>query len=234
VVVGLSAHAAQLIEFGPGAAIWIVAGVAIVWCIGVTNAYNFMDGIDGMAALQGVIGGLAWAAIAFMDQREWLGVLSVLVAGGSLGFSYHNWHPARIFMGDVGSAFLGFTFAFIALAMPHTAYQLGSGVLVLWPLLFDTAFTLVQRLRGGQNIFQAHRSHLYQRLVLAGWGQRRVAMLYGTFTATTSVLGIVWWFAESSLVRILIVAVVMGISYGLIRLVTATDVKHSEAGVRVH
>jgi UDP-N-acetylmuramyl pentapeptide phosphotransferase/UDP-N-acetylglucosamine-1-phosphate transferase len=169
----------QVGPFGLGALGWLVVAAAILWTVGFSNAYNFMDGIDGLAATHGVVAGLGWALLAFVANEPWLALLSLLVAAGYGGFLVHNWPPARIFMGDVGSIVLGFTFAFILLAAARRMPVLAvAGVLLHWPFIFDTGFTLLRRLSRRENIFRAHRSHLYQRLVLAGWGPAAVTTLY--------------------------------------------------------
>ena len=169
---------------------WVMAaGITLVWVAGLTNAYNFMDGIDGIAGLQGVVGGIAWFVLARDPANGSLSALGLLVALASLGFLFHNWPKARIFMGDVGSAFLGFVFASMPLLLKPPLPFL-SALLVVWPFVFDTAFTFLRRLRRGERVFSAHRSHLYQRLVIAGWSHRRVTLLYGTLAATGSALAI--------------------------------------------
>ncbi len=128
---------------------------------------------------QAVIAGLGWLAMGQLVGQPLVSLVGVLVAGSSLGFLGHNWPPARIFMGDVGSAFLGFTLATLAVLSGLADARLPfAGVLALWPFVFDTAFTLLRRWRRGENIFAAHRSHLYQRLVIAGWRHRDVTLLY--------------------------------------------------------
>jgi UDP-N-acetylmuramyl pentapeptide phosphotransferase/UDP-N-acetylglucosamine-1-phosphate transferase len=118
-------------------------------------------------------------------------VVGALVAGASLGFLFYNWHPARIFMGDVGAAFLGFTFAsFTVLAFSRDADAGLAGVLFVWPFVFDTAFTLLRRIARGENILRAHRSHLYQRLVAAGWSHAHVTMLYAALAVVGVAVGI--------------------------------------------
>lgn len=223
VLVGLGGH------FGPQSAIenpgpiWVFAGLGIVWCVGLTNAYNFMDGIDGLAAINGLEVGLGWTLLASLSGELWLAVLALLVAAGCGGFVFHNWHPATIFMGDVGSAFLGFTFAFISLAAPRHIVQFGSGVLIMWPFLLDTGFTIVRRLRHNENILIAHRSHLYQRLVLAGWGQAAVTSLYGALALLSVLLAVTWWITTSVGVRLFIVAVMVLASFLLWSLVVRAE-----------
>lgn len=160
------------------------SALALLWIVGLTNAYNFMDGIDGIAAGQAVAAGIGWWLAARPYDPTLAGGFALLVAAASLGFLFHNWSPARIFMGDVGSAFLGYTLAVIPLmfsSLPHgngRRSALWLGILLVWPFLFDTGFTFVRRLLRGENVLEAHRSHLYQRLVAAGWSHARTAALY--------------------------------------------------------
>jgi UDP-N-acetylmuramyl pentapeptide phosphotransferase/UDP-N-acetylglucosamine-1-phosphate transferase len=166
--------------------------ITILWIIGLTNAYNFMDGIDGIAGIQAVVAGLGWVALTCNSNRieMWLGLL---LAASSLGFLVHNWPPAKIFMGDVGSAFLGFSFAVLAIiGARHDPRLALAGVLLVWPFVFDTSLTFLRRLTKGENVFQAHRSHLYQRLVLAGYSHRFVTCLYGVLAVVGMALALAW------------------------------------------
>ena len=96
-------------------------------------------------------------------------------------------------MGDVGSAFLGFSFAVLAIiGARHDPRLALAGILVVWPFVFDSSFTFVRRLRRGENVFQAHRSHLYQRLVLAGYSHQFVTCLYGVLAVVGVALALVW------------------------------------------
>lgn len=162
---------------GREAAAWIIT---FLWIVGLTNAYNFMDGIDGIAGAQGVAAAASWVAIGGLSGARFVEVLGVVLLGACLGFLAHNRPPARIFMGDVGSGFLGFAFATIGLAARGGGggLDLLGDALVVWPFVFDTAFTLLRRLGAGENIFRAHRSHLYQRLVISGLSHASVAVLY--------------------------------------------------------
>jgi Fuc2NAc and GlcNAc transferase len=152
--------------------------VTLVWIVAMTNIYNFMDGIDGIAGVQAVIAGAAWAIIGARSGQESLTLLGGTIAAAALGFLLHNWPPARIFMGDVGSAFLGFTLASLPLLSPRRVELCVPAVLILWPFVFDGTFTILRRLRNRENIFAAHRSHVYQRLVIAGRSHAFVTTLY--------------------------------------------------------
>ena len=153
--------------------------LALFWVVGLTNAYNFMDGIDGIAAVQALVAGVGWAIIGIFAGLPNVAVLGGVIAGASAGFLLHNWSPAKIFMGDVGSITLGFTFAVTTvLAATRDARLFVAGVMLLWPFVFDAGFTLCRRLLNGEHVFKAHRSHLYQRLVIAGLSHATVATIY--------------------------------------------------------
>ena len=146
-----------------------------------------------MAGAQAVVAGVACWGLGLLSGEPLVSLLSVLLAGSSLGFLGHNWPPARIFMGDVGSAFLGYSLAVLAVigGLAHPRLPL-AGLLVVWPFVFDTTFTILRRLRRGENIFAAHRSHLYQRLVNAGYSHRAVTLLYAGLALVGVLLVLAW------------------------------------------
>lgn len=156
-----------------------------LWIIWLTNAYNFMDGIDGIAGTQGLTAGIGWLLVGLFFNLEITSFLGGVVALSNLGFLMHNWQPAKIFMGDVGSAFLGFTFAVIPLLAANEMQGSGqsrlasAAVWLVWLFVFDTLYTFFRRLLRGEKFWQAHRSHLYQRLVISGHSHRFVTILYG-------------------------------------------------------
>jgi Fuc2NAc and GlcNAc transferase len=162
--------------------------LTFIWIVWMVNSYNFMDGIDGLAGLQAVIAGLGWMLLGLMLGMPALYLFSGVIAISALGFLVHNWTPANIFMGDVGSAFLGFTFASLPLLarnMATYAWDLLpiAAVLFVWFFLFDSVITLVRRAFRGKKIWIAHREHLFQRLVSSGMTHRQVTAIYG-FLAT--------------------------------------------------
>jgi FlaA1/EpsC-like NDP-sugar epimerase/UDP-N-acetylmuramyl pentapeptide phosphotransferase/UDP-N-acetylglucosamine-1-phosphate transferase len=177
---------------------WAGAALTLLWIVGLTNAYNFMDGIDGIAGAQGVIAGLGWGIFGLVSGEPLSAGLGFLVASSNLGFLGHNWPPASVFMGDVGSAFLGFTFATLPLlsdrlrGSPASTGTAILGLLLVWPFVFDTCLTFLRRLVRGENVTEAHRSHLYQRLVSAGWSHLSVTVLYGALAFSGFLLARVW------------------------------------------
>lgn len=170
--------------------------LAFLWIVGWLNAYNFMDGLDGMAALQAMIIALGWCIFTWKWNLPGLFALNALLLAGIGVFLVYNWSPARVFMGDGGSVFLGLIFGVMPLLADSMLDNVLAGfvvwpaTLMLWPFLFDTLYTFVRRLAAGERVFVAHRSHLYQRLYRIGWSHDRVTILY-SFYALLSLAGAV-------------------------------------------
>jgi Fuc2NAc and GlcNAc transferase len=157
----------------------VAVALAALWMTAATNAFNFMDGIDGIAASQAIAAGTGWAIVGRLVGSPDLTLLGLLAAAAPGGFLLYNWSPARVFMGDGGSAFLGFLLAALPLAADRRRPDLWlCAALFMWPFLFDTAFTLLRRISRRENILLAHRSHIYQRLTSAGLTHATVAVLY--------------------------------------------------------
>ncbi len=179
---------------------WGILGTFILflWIVGLTNLYNFMDGIDGLAGIQAVVASAGWILLGTALDEPLLLWLGTTLGGASIAFLIFNWPPARLFMGDVGSAFLGFTFAalpLLALALDpsrNTTMLIACAALVVWPFLFDGLYTLARRIRRRENLFQAHRGHLYQRLVSTGLGHGHVSRVYGFLSLFGVVLTLFW------------------------------------------
>jgi Fuc2NAc and GlcNAc transferase len=145
----------------PGSIITLLAVLALVWLI---NLYNFMDGIDGLAGVQCVVYCVG-AHVVGLGIAGWPGDLLWLVAGACLGFLAFNWPPARLFMGDVGSGFLGLLLGGTALVLwQNGLLGLTASAILLAGFWVDASYTLCVRIVTGQPFTQAHRSHLYQHL----------------------------------------------------------------------
>ncbi len=172
-----------------------LAGIAItfLWIMGLTNAYNFMDGIDGLAGGVALSAGLAWMWLASNINNPFVFWVALAITAGSLGFLGHNWSPARIFMGDVGSTFLGYSFAVLPLiSSDRGGDALLLGTLLMWTIILDAGMTFIGRLIKRQNVFAPHRSHLYQRLVIAGYRHETVSSLYVLLTLLAGLLAYEW------------------------------------------
>lgn len=161
-------------------------GVTALWFVSLCNIFNFMDGIDGIAATESLsVGG--WAAAALVLLGSPAAGLPLVLAAASLGFLLHNFPPARIFMGDVGSFLLGGIIAVVGVVGEGEGLPLWLFAALLLCFLFDATYTLARRALRGENVLRAHRQHLYQRLVQRGWSHAKVD---GALLVLNAVLGI--------------------------------------------
>jgi len=172
--------ACLILWLSPIALPWLLLPLVIIAVTAVINFTNFMDGLDGLVA--GCMA-VALAAAALRLAAPW--PIWALV-GALLGFLIWNWSPAKVFMGDVGSTFLGAVFAGLVLQAPSWPEALGL-LLVATPLLGDAFLCVPRRLLARQRVFQAHCLHLFQRLHQAGWPHARVSSLYIGATAVLAI-----------------------------------------------
>jgi UDP-N-acetylmuramyl pentapeptide phosphotransferase/UDP-N-acetylglucosamine-1-phosphate transferase len=156
-------------------ALFLVLLLAIAWY---ANLYNFMDGSDGLAGGMAVFGFGAYAWAAHQSGQAALATAGSSIACASLAFLAVNFHPARLFMGDVGSVPLGFLAGALGvIGWRDGAWPLWFPLLVFAPFVCDATLTLVRRLLRGERVWQAHKDHYYQRLVRMGFGHRGVAWI---------------------------------------------------------
>ncbi len=152
--------------------------LAVLFLMWMTNLYNFMDGIDGFAGGMTVVGFGILSYLAYRVGQSNVAALTLLVLSATAGFLVYNIPPARIFMGDVGSAPLGFLAGALSLqGVQAQVFDIWVPVLIFSPFLVDATTTLLQRLLRGEKVWQAHREHYYQRLVLSGWSHRKTVMV---------------------------------------------------------
>ncbi len=202
--------------------------MGVVWIIGTTNIYNFMDGVDGISSVQAIFAAAGWALFFYIHGAQELFVLNIFLLAGIGAFLILNWPPAKIFMGDVGSLYLGFLFAvmpFLAAAyFPSTEIgeMIWFAAILLWPFLYDGAFTIVRRLIKGENIFEAHRSHLYQRLNIIGWPHKSISLLYALFSSFTLLLALIF-INGGDLARLIVVIILLLLSFLYSLLVKRTE-----------
>jgi UDP-N-acetylmuramyl pentapeptide phosphotransferase/UDP-N-acetylglucosamine-1-phosphate transferase len=184
-----------IINFGATGAV-----LTFLWIVWMTNAYNFMDGIDGIAGMQAVTAGIGWLVIGNLLGVSSTGFYGGVIAFSSLGFLIHNWQPAKIFMGDVGGAFLGYNFSVLPLlsiqeSVENTIDQTllpTIAVLLVWLFVFDTVFTFIRRIFRGEKVWEAHRGHVYQRFVIEGFSHRAVTVLYSLLSALIALITVLW------------------------------------------
>jgi UDP-N-acetylmuramyl pentapeptide phosphotransferase/UDP-N-acetylglucosamine-1-phosphate transferase len=152
----------------------LFSGLFVVW---MTNLYNFMDGMDGFAGGMGLIGFGFLGLFGWLAGESGYALICWMTSLACLGFLIFNFPPARIFMGDTGASTLGFwAGALILWADGRGMFPFWAGVLVFSPFIVDATVTLLRRLLDGEKVWQAHRSHYYQRLVQLGWGHRKTVL----------------------------------------------------------
>lgn len=165
---------------------WVLGGwaipVSVVWIVAITNAVNLIDGLDGLAVGVATISSLTMLVIAMLVSDGVVALMMAALAGGCIGFIPYNHNPAKIFMGDTGSTFLGFILATVSiqgLFKFYTIISFAVPFLMLGLPLFDTCFAILRRLSKGQNPMAPDRSHVHHRLIDMGFNQKQaVAILY--------------------------------------------------------
>ncbi len=160
--------------------------VTMLWIVALMNSFNFIDGMDGLAAGIGTITAGTFAILALSLNRGGAALLAAALAGACLGFLRYNFHPARVFMGDAGSLTIGFLLAVIAI---QGVLKTAAAVALLFPTLvllvpiFDTSFVLLHRIKYGRRPWSADANHLHHRFVRVGFGQRRAALALYAWSA---------------------------------------------------
>jgi UDP-N-acetylmuramyl pentapeptide phosphotransferase/UDP-N-acetylglucosamine-1-phosphate transferase len=206
----------RLIAHVAGAILLTLAGVqagdaslilAFIYVILLTNVYNFMDGIDGLAASQAIIAGVAMGIAGALTNNPLVTISGTLLAAAATGFALYNLPPARMFMGDVGSTFLGFSFAGLSLlaniGVGGGKLPIEFGLVLFAPFVFDGLVTLSRRVLRGERWYAAHRSHYYQRLVDRGLTHRQVTGLYAALGVVAAGAALAGLFASEPVRQLL-------------------------------
>ena len=176
---------------------WLGMTLSVLFLVWMTNLYNFMDGMDGFAGGMAVFGFGALAVLGGLAGNMPFLSVSLLVAAASAGFLPLNFPPARIFMGDTGSAALGLLAGGLCLWGDSAGvFDLWIGLLVFSPFIVDATLTLLRRMLRGERVWEAHRAHYYQRLVRLGWGHRKTVLWEYALMAACATTA--WWAVRQS------------------------------------
>lgn len=159
------------------------APVTVIWIVGIINAVNLIDGLDGLAAGTSIIAAVTMAIVGYSNGQHTMMALALILAGAALGFLRYNFHPAKIFMGDTGSMFLGYILSVLAVlgvAKSVTFISLVTPILVLGIPIFDTFFAIVRRTVKHKPLFKPDKEHLHHCLLNMGFSHRdTVLVIYG-------------------------------------------------------
>ena len=178
-VTSLALPIAGVVEFGPVASLLFT----VIWLVGITNAFNLIDGLDGLASGAALFAMTTMFVVAIINGQPGAATVTLVLAGATLAFLFYNFHPASIFLGDSGSLFLGFMLAGVGLLSSQksqTVVAVAIPIVSLGLPVLDTALAIVRRFLRGQPIFSADRGHIHHRLLSLGHSPRKVALLlYG-------------------------------------------------------
>jgi UDP-N-acetylmuramyl pentapeptide phosphotransferase/UDP-N-acetylglucosamine-1-phosphate transferase len=156
---------------------WLGILLSLLFLVWMINLYNFMDGMDGFAAGMAVIGFGTFALLGYLAGNPVFLALNLMVVSAAAGFLLFNFPPARIFMGDTGSSLLGLLAGGLSIwGAREGVFPFWVALLVFSPFIVDATVTLLRRLGRGERVWQAHKSHYYQRLVQSGWGHRKTVL----------------------------------------------------------
>ncbi len=213
---------------------WMSFPVTIIWIMAVTNAMNLIDGLDGLAAGISAIAYLAIAAFSIFGGQMMMSIITLAVLGSLCGFLIFNFNPARIFMGDCGSMFLGFVLAgasVICSVKSGTVVALALSMLALGVPIFDMVFTMLRRYLQGRRIMSPDRSHLHHLLLDLGLRQRHVVVSMYILTAMAAGAGLLMMLSKGTgAILIFICAIILQIL--VFRLVGAVNLGQALTGLR--
>lgn len=211
-------------NFGIGTNPYIALGmfsipITVLWIVGVTNALNLIDGLDGLAAGVSTISTVSLFAISLITREAGVAIVTAAVAGAGFGFLPYNIHPAKIFMGDTGSTFLGFMLSCISVVGLFKGYAVISVAvpfLILGLPIFDTLFAIIRRVMRGQSPMHPDRGHVHHRLIDMGFDQKQTVIILLITSGLLSLSAVVLLLCGASRAIVLILAVlflsVLGLS----------------------
>lgn len=184
--------------------------ITVLWVVGITNAINLIDGLDGLATGVSTIALLSMFVMALIDMQIIAAYLSIVLIGANLGFLYHNFYPAKIYMGDTGSNFLGYMIAVISMLGLFKNVALFSFVIPIIILaipIFDTLFAIIRRAYNKEKIMMPDNKHIHYQLLRAGYNHRQAVLIMYAFSFVFGGMAII--FSEASFMTSLIVAIIV-------------------------
>ena len=172
--------------FGSGVLGWVGVPITFLWVIGITNAINLLDNMDGLSAGISTIIAIIIGSVSILNGNNMTALLALILAGSTLGFLWFNFNPAKIFMGDSGSLFLGFVLSFLALSVQQNLNDASVFIIMVLPIalmvipILDTSLVTIKRLISGRKIYMGGKDHTSHRLVAMGLTEKKaVLLLYG-------------------------------------------------------
>lgn len=208
--------------------------ITVLWLVGIANAFNLIDGVDGLASGAALFSSLVILVVSFTGENPLMIVVALVLCGGLTGFLRYNFNPASIFLGDSGALFVGFTLAALSVLGTHKAT---TAVAVITPILafgfpvVDTGVTMARRLISGRPIFHGDKEHIHHMLLARGWSQRQVALVLYAVCAAFGLLATIFTKTSSPLTGfgLFVVVVTVVFAVGHLRYHEMDEIK---AGVK--
>ena len=208
---------------------WLSIPISVFWIVGITNAVNLIDGLDGLACGVSTISSMTMLVIALTVAEPDVALLMAALAGGCIGFLPYNLNPAKIFMGDTGSTFLGFILATVSIEGLFKSYAIISFAvpfLMLGLPIFDTCFAILRRVSHGQSPMAPDRGHIHHRLIDMGFNQKQaVAVLY-VISAILGLSAVV--LTTTNVVRAMVVLLALCVAGGMAAKLYLDRMNHKE------
>lgn len=172
--------------------------ITIIWIVAITNAINLIDGLDGLASGVSIIALLTIAFIAILQGNIFITMICSVLIGSLLGFLFFNFHPAKIFLGDSGALMIGFIIGFVSLLgfKNITFISLFFPIIILAVPFIDTLFAMIRRVKKGQHIMQADKSHLHHKLLALGYSHRQTVLLIYSIAILFSLSSIILYLSQ--------------------------------------
>lgn len=194
--------------------------LTLIWIVGITNAINLIDGLDGLAAGVSTISALTLTAVGFFVEQNYIAILAATLAGATIGFLPYNFNPAKIFMGDTGSLFLGYmlsALSVIGVLKSTAALSILVPILAIGLPIFDTSMAIVRRALNGKSLMEADKGHLHHKLLDIGLSQKQAVLTLYSISAVLGFGAVVMVEATLKVAVILVISVFflasMGVKY---------------------
>ena len=172
--------------------------ITVIWIVAITNAINLIDGLDGLASGVSAIALMTIAFIAILQANIFIIMICCVLIGSLLGFLFYNSHPAKIFLGDSGALMIGFIIGFVSLLgfKNITFIALFFPIVILAVPFIDTIFAMIRRMKKGQHIMQADKSHLHHKLLELGYTHRQTVLLIYSIAILFSLSSIILYLSQ--------------------------------------
>lgn len=173
---------------------WLSYPITILWIVAITNAINLIDGLDGLAAGISSIGIATVAIMAMFAGKELILALALIVLGSTIGFLFYNFHPAKIFMGDTGALFLGYSISILSLLglfKSVTLFSFVIPIIILGVPIFDTAFAILRRFINKQPISAPDKAHLHHKMMALGLSHKNTVLVLYAVSILFSILAVI-------------------------------------------